>query len=419
MKTNLFKKVSEVLGGAKWKNMNADDRQTDVVSFKPGTPSQEVINKHDAIPNESARPIKRPTLLHVLLVFVALAVLGYGCDQLIDELNIPPNVASASYQKTVLVSDTMGFNAMRIDSTLVNAWGIAINPNGIVWISSNGKGLSEVYDKNGVPKRAPVNIPSQGMLNGGVPSGAVFNKTTDFVIPATMQASKFIFAGEDGKLYAWSSGDSTHTVVDRSAWGAVYKGLEIASDGGANFIYATDFHNGKIDVFDMNFHMVTTKPFMDSKIPMGFAPFNIRLIDSVLFVTYAKQLAPDNHDDQKGPGNGFVNVFKTDGTLIRRFATRGKLNSPWGIEKAPEAFGQGKKVILIGNFGDGHINVYDELEGEYLRTLKHNGMPVWIDGLWAITFPDNNIPGDNPNKLYFTAGPDDESHSLFGYLMKQ
>ncbi|HEY4787025.1 MAG TPA: TIGR03118 family protein, partial [Bacteroidales bacterium] len=328
-------------------------------------------------------------------------------------------VASASYQKTVLVSDTMGFNAMRIDSTLVNAWGIAINPNGIVWISSNGKGLSEVYDKNGVPKRAPVNIPSQGMLNGGVPSGAVFNKTTDFVIPATMQASKFIFADEDGKLYAWSSGDTTHTVVDRSAWGAVYKGLEIASDGGANFIYATDFHNGKIDVFDMNFHMVTTKPFMDSKIPMGFAPFNIRLIDSVLFVTYAKQQAPDNHDDQKGPGNGFVNVFKTDGTLIRRFATRGKLNSPWGIEKAPEAFGQGKKVILIGNFGDGHINVYDELEGEYLRTLKHNGMPVWIDGLWAITFPDNNIPGDNPNKLYFTAGPDDESHSLFGYLMKQ
>ncbi|HEY4784964.1 MAG TPA: hypothetical protein VIH57_02895, partial [Bacteroidales bacterium] len=93
MKTNLFKKVSGILGGTKWKNMNADDRQTDVVSFKPGTPSQEVINKHDAIPNESARPIKRPTLLHVLLVFVALAVLGYGCDQLIDELNIPPTVA--------------------------------------------------------------------------------------------------------------------------------------------------------------------------------------------------------------------------------------------------------------------------------------------------------------------------------------
>ena len=158
---------------------------------------------------------------------------------------------------------------------------------------------------------------------------------------------------------------------------------------------------------------------MDPKIPMGYAPFNIRLIDSVLFVTYAKQEMPEKKDDQKGIGNGYVNVFKTNGWLIRRFASKGKLNSPWGIEKAPETFGQGKNIILVANFGDGHINVYDKFEGEFLRTLKYNGMPVWIDGLWAITFPDGNIPGDDPNKLYFTAGPVDESHGLFGYLMKQ
>jgi uncharacterized protein (TIGR03118 family) len=158
---------------------------------------------------------------------------------------------------------------------------------------------------------------------------------------------------------------------------------------------------------------------MDPMIPAGFAPFNIRLIDSVLYVTYAKQLGPENKDDEKGAGNGYVNIFNTSGSLVKRFASQGKLNSPWGIEKAPEGFGQGKRVILIGNFGDGHINVYEEGEGEFLRPLTNYGKPVWIDGLWAITFPDNNVPGDDPNKLYFTAGPNDEGHGLFGYLTKQ
>ncbi len=419
MKTNLVKSAPGIQNGVKQVKVTASERRTDVVNVKPETTIRTVTGMYEPRSKKAGRSAKRSGLRNMFIVLVVFTVIGSSCDQLFDELNIPPNAAPASYKQIILVSDTAGFNASRIDTTLVNAWGIAINPNGIIWISSNGKGLSEVYDRNGLPKRAPVAISSQGMLNGGTPSGAVFNRTTGFIIPATGQVSKFIFAGEDGKLYAWSSGDSTRTVVDRSAWGSVYKGIEIAKDGNADFIYATDFHNGKVDVFDMNFMMVTTKPFMDPKIPMGFAPFNIRLIDSVLFVTYAKQLAPDNHDDQKGPGNGYVNVFKTDGTLIHRFVTRGRLNSPWGIEKAPEAFGQGKNVILIGNFGDGHINVYDERKGEFEQQLKSNGMPVWIDGLWAITFPDNNIPGDDPNKLYFTAGPDGESHSLFGYLLKQ
>jgi uncharacterized protein (TIGR03118 family) len=312
--------------------------------------------------------------------------------------------------QTNLVSDTAVFNAARLDSTLSNAWGIAINPNGILWINANGTDFSEVYDKNGIPKRLPVSVPT--------PSGIVFNSTSDFIIPATGQVSKFIFGSENGKIYAWSSGDSARTVVDRSAMNAVYKGIELANDGSANFLFATDFHNGKIDVFDMSFNLIATKPFTDPMIPAGFAPFNIRLIDGDLYVTYAKQLAPDNHDDQKGPGNGYVNIFKTDGSLLKRFASEGTLNSPWGIEKAPQGFGQGKNVILIGNFGDGRINVYDAEEGEYLRQLQKSGMPVTIQGLWAITFPDNNIPGDNPNKLYFTAGPYDEAHGLFGYLTK-
>ncbi|HEY3372645.1 MAG TPA: TIGR03118 family protein [Prolixibacteraceae bacterium] len=349
-----------------------------------------------------------------LFLFAAIALLmtlPSGCDKFFDEFpTTGGGPAVKNYSQINLVSDTDAYHAARIDPTLSNAWGIAINPTGIFWINANGTDNSEVYDMNGIAKRSPVSVPS--------PSGIVFNNTTDFIISATGQVSKFIFASENGKLYAWSSGDSARTVANRSASNAVYKGIELGKDGNDNFLYATDFHNGKIDVFDKSFNLVATKPFNDATIPSGFAPFNIRLIDNELFVTYAKQLAPEKKDDEKGPGNGYINIFKTDGSFVKRFASTGELNSPWGIEKAPGSFGQGMNVILVGNFGDGRINVYEALTGEFLRSLKSKGMPITIEGLWAITFPDNNVPGDNPNKLYFTAGPDDESHGIFGYLKK-
>lgn len=349
--------------------------------------------------------------LYLFAAFALLMTVTSGCDKFFNEF---PSQGGGpvvnNYKQINLVSDTASYHAARIDSTLSNAWGLAINPNGVFWINANGTDGSEVYDMNGVAKRSPVSVPS--------PSGIVFNNTPDFIIAATGQVSKFIFASENGKIYAWTSGDSARTVANNSATNAVYKGIELAKDGNDNFLYATDFHNGKIDVFDKSFKLVATKPFSDPTIPSGFAPFNIRYIDNVLFVTYAKQLGSEKKDDEKGPGNGYVNTFKTDGTLLKRFASEGQLNSPWGIEKAPVGFGQGMNVILIGNFGDGRINVFKAPKGEFLRALKMNGMPITIEGLWAITFPDNNVPGDNPNKLYFTAGPDEESHGLFGYLKK-
>ena len=359
---------------------------------------------------------------YVLAVLLIIGMMGSGCskqpepagsmpDQSHRDLMSPAGMITGNYIQNNLVSDITDFNAIRIDATLKNAWGIAINPNGIFWINANGTDNSEVYDMNGVPRRPPVSVPS--------PSGIVFNSTTDFIIPGTNTVSRFIFASEDGKIYAWASGNTALTVADRSSFNAVYKGIELANDGSANYLFATDFHNSKIDVFDKNFNLVTTKPFIDPNIPAGFAPFNIRLIDDELYVTYAKQLAPENLDDEKGPGNGFVNIFGTDGSLLKRFASQGWLNSPWGIEKAPGGFGQGDDAILIGNFGDGHINLYKEQDGEFLRQLKSHGMPITIDGLWAITFPDNKVPGDNPNKLYFTAGPNDEDNGLFGYLIQQ
>ena len=272
--------------------------------------------------------------------------------------------AANNYMQTNLVSDTAGFHAARIDPTLSNAWGITINPSGIFQINANGTDNSEVYDLNGIAKRPPVSVPA--------PSGIVYNSTTDFIISATGLVSKFIFASENGKIYAWISGDSARTVVNRSASNSVYKGLELAKDGNDNFLYATDFHNSKIDVFDKSFNLVASKPFSDPTIPSGFGPFNIRYIDNVLYVTYAKLLAPENKDDEKGPGNGYVNIFKTDGTLLKRFVSKGKLNSPWGIEKAPVGFGLGMNSILVGNFGDGRINVFEPVKGEFLRQLKSN-----------------------------------------------
>jgi uncharacterized protein (TIGR03118 family) len=421
MTTDRFKNLTKVL--------HADSRVQDAVK-KSITQrfeiyaDQSILFHKDSWSVEFLRNSFSFRFLNVIVVIIVVAMTFSSCKKLQNELDsqIPVSVSrQVSYVQTNLVSDTVSNNAARLDPTLVNAWGIAINPNGIFWINSNGKDLTEVWDKNGLPKRNPVTVPT--------PSGILFNTTTDFVISATNEVSRFIFASEDGKIYAWASGDSARTVVNRTGENSVYKGIELANDGSGNFLYATDFHNNKVDIFDKSFNLVSTKPFNDTKIPSNFAPFNIRLIDKVLFVTYAKQLPPDNHDDEKGPGNGFIDIFDTNGSLLRRFVTHGRLNSPWGIEKAPEGFGQGKNMILIGNFGDGHINIYKEGnvggdgegkgEGGFVKALQNSGKPVTIDGLWGITFPDGRVPGDDPNKLYFTAGPNEENHGLFGYILKQ
>lgn len=319
------------------------------------------------------------------------------------------------YKQVNLVSDVGGFGAMNIDKNLANAWGIAYSPSGTFWISANHTGLSTIYNRAGATLRPPVVIPSAGKAGMGAPTGIVYNPTSNFVIPSTGAASKFIFAGEDGVITAWSGGNSAVKVADRSAFDAVYKGLAMANDGGHNFLYAANFKMNKVDVFDEKFSYVTSKQFSDPTIPAGFAPFNIRNIRGVLFVLYAKQQGPDNEDDEKGAGNGYVNIFRPNGTLIGRFASRGPLNSPWGIVPSVGSFCHIPNAILIGNFGDGRINIYGE-SGRFEGQLqKHGGGAVTIDGLWAL---ENNVPGGDPEQLFFTAGPADEEHGLFGYLAR-
>ncbi len=267
--------------------------------------------------------------------------------------------------QTNLVADVATYGAAKIDTGLRNAWGLAANPTGIVWISSNRDALSTVYDKTGKTLRPPVTIPSVAANQPGAPTGIVFNGSTDF------SGNKFIFSGEDGVITAWASGNAAVKVADRSQANAVYKGLAMATDAGANFLYAANFKGGKIDVFDNHFNYVTTKPFLDPAIPAGFGPFNIQNIGGWLYVAYAKQKAPDNMDDQAGPGNGYVDIFKPDGTLIKRFASQGTLNSPWGITHAPAGLAANGETILVGNFGDGRINIFD-MNGNYKGQL-HNG----------------------------------------------
>jgi uncharacterized protein (TIGR03118 family) len=193
--------------------------------------------------------------------------------------------------------------------------------------------------------------------------------------------------------------------------------LTLAVNNGATYLYVTNFKAGTIEVYDNTYKPVTSFPFKDPKIPAGFAPFNIASIKGMLYVTYAKQQGPDNEDDAPGVGNGYIDVFTTDGKLVQNFAAGGPLNSPWGIAQSPDGFGLPLHSIVVGNFGDGMINVYDST-GKYTGALQTGGMPVQIDGLWALDFPINEDPKFGPNKLYFTAGLNHESNGLFGYLIK-
>ncbi|HVX52397.1 MAG TPA: TIGR03118 family protein [Chitinophagaceae bacterium] len=341
-----------------------------------------------------------------IAAIVCFSFVGTGCQK--DNTTVPGG-STKTYDEVKLVADESSSGAAQTDPNLKNPWGIAISSSGTFWVSANGTGTSTIYDNTGASVLTAISIPAPGSLMGK-PTGIVANTTSDFTLPVTGEVSKFIFSTENGSIAAWSSAGAAVTVADRSESGAMYKGLAIANDGTANFIYAADFKNGKIDVFDHSFAYVTTgKPFTDSSMPSGFAPFNIRNVDGMLYVTYAKQGA--DGDEVNGAGNGYIDVYKPDGTMVSRFATQGSLNSPWGIAMAPETFGFGQKAILVSNFGDGHINAFAQ-DGTSLGELKDSSNnAVSINGLWDIAFPSSDS-----DQLYFTAGGSDETHGLFGYL---
>ncbi len=324
------------------------------------------------------------------------------------------------YVQTDLVSNN-GVPGTTPDKNLVNAWGIVQPPGGPFWINTNGTGLSELYDGDGNSiKFLPfVTIPPPSGPGPSTPTGIVFNPTAS----ASMNNFKgdvFIFATEDGTISGWQFSDGMNAVlrVDNSS-SAVYKGIAFGiSGGGSAQIYATNFHDNRIDVFDSSYTPVVLPlgAFSDSALPAHYAPFGIANIAGELFVSYALQNG-EMHDDVAGPHHGFIDEYNTDGVLVRRFVSGGDLNSPWGMVLAPGNFGRLSGAVLVGNFGNGHINAYDLHDGKHLGELKGEKKAIVIDGLWGLAFGNGSSKFDTPtNTLYFAAGPDHESNGLFGKL---
>lgn len=325
------------------------------------------------------------------------------------------------YQQHNLVSDG-SITADHTDPNLVNPWGIVFNPFGVAWVADNHTGVSTLYDGMGNPQSLVVAIPSPTDATGGSPTGIVFNASSGFTVTngTTTGPSRFLFATEDGVIAGWAPNvDTAHAIraVNNASSGTVYKGLALSAGGSGQLLYATDFHNAKVDVFDNTFAAVSLPAgaFTDSHIPSGFAPFGIAAINGDIYVTYAKQDAA-MHDDMAGPGLGYVDVYDPNGKLLHRVASRGALNAPWGIALAPAGFGRFGGRLLVGNFGDGRINAYGSVSGSFVGTLRDSmHQPIQIDGLWGLAF-GNGFDGQPVDSLFFAAGPNAEANGLYGRI---
>jgi uncharacterized protein (TIGR03118 family) len=332
---------------------------------------------------------------------------------------LAPSRAGAQYTVNNLVSDLPGVAAFQ-DPNLVNPWGLASSTGSPIWVSDNGMGVSTLYNGAGVPQSLVVTIPPQSGSPAGTtsaPTGVVFNPTT-----TAFGGSNFIFATEDGTIASWKGANGTSAVLEFPAGTptGVYKGLAIGNNGIDDLLYATNFRAGTVDVFNSSFAPASTLPagaFTDPNLPKGYAPFGIQNLVGQIFVTYAQQDAA-KHDDVAGPGHGFVDVFTMNGVLVGRLISHGPLNSPWGLALAPSNFGPFSNDLLVGNFGDGRINVFNVTTGAFLGELDSNGNPITIEGLWGLRF-GNGGNGGAMNQLFFSAGipgPNGniEDHGLFG-----
>ena len=328
--------------------------------------------------------------------------------------NNPPATLD-NYEQTNLVGSNAGYNAVRTDPNFTGAWGFDFSPFGPAFISSNNTGTSVVFGTAGDLRRDPISIPGVGELpETGQPAGVIFNQTNFFRLPTNASPARFLYAGTDGIITGWNADDDAVIVVDQSAT-AGFTGLTIAQNGGLDYLYVANFKEGIIQVFDGTFGPVAMT-FNDPSLPAGYAPYNITQIDGQLYVTYARRSAAG--EVVPGAGAGYVNVFGTDGTFARRFASAGNLNAPWGVVRANAVFWGSNtgspNALLIGNYGDGRINSYSS-GGTFEGAILSDGNPVSIAGLREIRFaPDSAVA--EQGKLFFTASGSG-TDGLFGYLL--
>ena len=320
---------------------------------------------------------------------------------------------SGGYVVKPLVSDN-GVPGTIHDPNLVNAWGLTAGPATPWWVADNGANVSTLYQGTGAIVPLVVDV-------GEAPTGTVFNGTTGFTL-SNGNPARFLFSSEAGVISGWNGGTKAETFADLSPGGAVFKGLAIAATSAGPRLYATDFANRRVDVFDGYGHLLRESYFFfhDYFLPSGYSPFGIQTIGSRVYVTYAKT-QPGSNDEAHGPGLGFVDAYDPiSGVLLQRVASRGALNAPWGIALAPASFGAAAGDLLIGNFGDGHINAY-RLSGSMFGAAPDgslndpSGDPIFIDGLWALEFGNGAAAGPT-DSLFFTAGPNDEADGLFGSI---
>jgi uncharacterized protein (TIGR03118 family) len=328
--------------------------------------------------------------------------------------------ADNAYQVRNLVSDIPDL-ADQTDPNLQGAWGISESGGSPFWISDAGSGFSTLYTTNGSPIPLVVTIAvSKAGGPAGTPTGTVFNGTSGFTL-AKGQPALFLWATLDGTIQGWNPGVNANAViaVDNSSAGAEYTGLAIASNNGDTFLYAANVHSGRIDVFDSNFAPVFNfAGFRDPLVPSTYAPFNVQALNGNLYIAFAQQNSGQNFVNF-GPGLGIVDVFSPNGLLIQRITPGGTLNAPWGLALAPAGFGDYAGDLLVGNFGDGTINVFNATTGAFMTQLDDVlGTPIVIPGLWALQ-AGNGGRGGEKSAVYFTAGipgPDNGNHGLFGRL---
>ena len=352
---------------------------------------------------------KRSPLVAVLVLLAAFAAAGVAGAGL---------AGSNSYVVQNLVSNGPSVAAAGKDGSLVNGWGLTAGPTTPWWVSNNGSNSSTLYSGTGTKAALTVAV-------AGGPTGTVFNgNASAFGVTqdGKTAAARFLWATEAGTILGWSPTVAATTAIpgaDLSSTRAVFKGLAILNDR----LYATDFHNGRVDVFDGSFKLVTpANAFRDSRIPKGWGPFGIQALGGNIFVTYAQQ-DKARKDDVPGGGRGYVDQYSPDGVLLRRVAKRGlpraPLNAPWGLALAPASFGAYGGALLVGNFGNGRISAYvPQADGHfaYKGQLRNpDGTVIAIDGLWAIAFGNGSAAGPTTS-LYFAAGPRGESGGLFGVI---
>ena len=343
------------------------------------------------------------------VILIVVVLVTFQACRKFPHFHSPEN----DFQQVNLVANNSSYGAVTVDPSLSNAWGIAFAPSGPAWVNSNGGGVSNIYSAVGAILRPGVTIPTIGAATGGVPTGAVFNPTGGFKL-SNGNPAKFIFVGEDGIISGWNAGNGAEVAITNSS--AVYKGATIAMNNGAPYLYVANFKAKKVEVYDSLWNMVS-KSFWDPGIPADYSPFNVQVINENIFVVYAK--LGDGLDEAHGAGTGIVDIYHPDGSLVRHFASHGALNAPWGITATPASFwGTGNNpgtIYVVGNFGDGRLNAYTE-NGSFIGPLLSEGKPIVIDGLWGLSFAPATATAVNPNWLFFSAGPKDETDGLFGYI---